>query len=82
MTMTSIPVSCNLLGRQRPLDVAACAVLYHCPALREPPQHGERPRRDDCLERRVGGTASALAFDPNSLIGALALVTVSWLGHL
>jgi hypothetical protein len=63
MTMTSIPVSCNLLGRQRPLSISACAMLYRRPALREPPQHGERPRRDDCLERRIAGGHSLCLHD-------------------
>jgi len=38
---------------QRPFGIAACAVLYNCPALREPPQHGKPPRRNDFLERRI-----------------------------
>jgi hypothetical protein len=38
---------------KRPLSIPAASGLYRCPTLRESPQHGKRPRRDDFLERRI-----------------------------
>jgi hypothetical protein len=40
------------------LGVAACAVLYHGPALTQPPKHGKRPVHDDFLKLRIAGRHS------------------------
>jgi hypothetical protein len=51
--------SCQqLISHKSPFSVTACPELYRCPALRETPQHGKRPIRDDFLERRIAGKHS------------------------
>jgi hypothetical protein len=59
----------HLRHRGRPLGVAACAVLYHGPAFREPPQHGKHPLRDDFLERCIAGRHSLCLHDGGSYFG-------------
>jgi hypothetical protein len=54
---------------KRQLGVAACAVLYHDPALRETSQYRQRPVRDDFLERRIAGRHSLRLHDGDGYFG-------------
>ena len=44
-------------------------MLYHGPALRKTPQHGQRPVRDDLLERRIAGGHSLRLHDGDGYSG-------------